>query len=194
MRSLGKLVLSVVVFVIVFLLVGFVVVRSTEGLDLGGPGQSEGEFVLSLLLFPVVPLVIGHMCAAGTWRFFRRHADSRPDDSAVGPEHSHWKTLVIRLAVAGYLFTWAFGVPAVQTSIDGETVSAYKHLKQELPEKVRDSHPHMRSYVSFPVLPGLIATYHEYQTGVLSGWGGWELYVWHFTGTKEVLSLMSWVS
>jgi len=56
-----------------------------------------------------------------------------------------------------------------------------------------DGHPYMKSYMAFPLLPGLIATYHEYQYGALAGWGGWELHVWHFTGTKEVFSLMSWI-
>jgi hypothetical protein len=188
MRYLGKLMLSVGTFLVAFLLVSFGVIRVTEGLDFSGSHASEAEFVLSLLLFPGMPIAIGYLCAAGVWRLLRGPA------TGVVPRQRSWRRLLVRLAIAAYLFTWAFGVPAVQTSLDTDTVEAYKLMKEQMPQEVRNGHPHMKSYVSLPILPGLIATYYECQYARLSGLGAWKLHAWWLTGVKEIFCLPSWIS
>jgi hypothetical protein len=72
-------------------------------------------------------------------------------------------------------------------------VTEYKRIKVDMPEHIRDVHPYMRSYVAFPVLPGVIATYYEYSSGILAGFGGWELHFWYFAGTKKIGRHASWV-
>jgi hypothetical protein len=112
----------------------------------------------------------------------------------AAPRGRGWRRLVISLAIAAYLFTWAFGVPAVQTSLDAHTVTAYKHMKEQWPQEVREGHPYMKSYVSLPILPGLILTYYECQYARLAGLGGWRVHLWWLTGVKEIFCLRSWIS
>jgi hypothetical protein len=186
MRYAGRLLLSIGAFLVTFLPLGFVLGWTTGGFDLGGSHPSEAQFLLSFLLFPVTPIMIGYLCAAGVWRLFCR--------PTTVPKRARWRRLVVRFAIVAYLFTWAFGVPAVQTSLDTDAVEAYKHMREQFPEKVREGHPYMKSYVSLPVLPGLIVTYHEHQCAVLAGFGGWRLHLWWLTGVTEVFCLQSWIS
>ncbi len=186
MRYVGRLLLSAGVSLVTFLPIGFVLGWTAEGLDLGGSHPSEAKFLLSFLLFPVMPITIAYLCAAGVWRLL-----SRP---AIVPRRGRWRRRVVRFAIVAYLFTWAFGVPAVQTSLDTDAVEVYKHMREQFPEKVRDGHPYIKSYISLPVLPGLIVTYHERQCAVLAGFGGWRLHLWWLSGVKEVFCLRSWIS
>jgi hypothetical protein len=102
-----------------------------------------------------------------------------------------WFIVVIAIA---YIFTWAFGVPAVQTAANSKAVDLYKYDKAAGDRRVSDAHPRIRTYVAFPIVPGLILSYHEYQVAGLHGWGGWELHLWYLTGVKSICGLTVWIS
>lgn len=194
MRCLGRAVLSVVAFAVGFVFAAYVGGWVQYKADLGSPNESEWTFLLMLLLFPVMPIAFGYACARGTLWVCRGRAGEKSHDSGASARLQWGRRMVIRIIAAAYLFTWMFGVPLVQTSLANETVAAYKQMKVSYPQEVSDSHPYMKSYMAFPILPGLIVTYHEHQLAYLSGFGGWLVHIWYFTGAKAILAVPSWVS
>lgn len=189
------IVLSIAVFVLFF--VGFTVgaILIFSIFESGGPNPSEGEFLLLFLLGRVTPILGGFLCA---YLIYRRLVTRSPAE-CTGSYKGRTATLALQKAViwtliALYLLTWSMGVPSVQSSITKRSVDAYKRMKKEHPEQVWDAHPYIKSYIAFPLLPGIILTYHECQLARLSGYGGWDIHLWYLIGTKRLWSLPSWIS
>ena len=57
-----------------------------------------------------------------------------------------------------------------------------------------ESHPYIKTFVSIPIAPFVVMSYHEYQLDGLYGFGGWDIQVWYLTGVKRILILPLWVS
>ena len=97
--------------------------------------------------------------------------------------------------VAGwrYLLTWAFGVPAVLTAEHAAAVDAYKQEKAR-DDRVWNAHPWIRTSAAFPLFPGLVVSYHEYQVAGLNGWGGWQVHIWYWVGVRPLCEMTHWIS
>jgi hypothetical protein len=95
-----------------------------------------------------------------------------------------------------YALTWGLGAPAVQTALVLEELAEYKKLEPQNGAKREHwrRYPYLRMVVCVPLVPGILATYHEYQIAGLNGWGGWRVHLWYGTGVKEVASLPRWIS
>jgi len=89
--------------------------------------------------------------------------------------------------------TWAVGVPQVHSDLTKSEVAEYKRLKVE-DNRVWEAHPYIRFFVSVPIAPGLILTYHEYQLAGLYGAGTWEVHVWYVVGTRSLFGVGTWIS
>jgi len=100
---------------------------------------------------------------------------------------------VVIVVFAAYLVTWAFGVPAVLTAEHKTAVDAYKKERARN-NRVWDAHPWIRTAAAFPILPGLVVSFHEYQVAGLDGWGGWQVYVWYWNGVRKVFEQTYWIS
>ena len=94
----------------------------------------------------------------------------------------------------GFVATWAVGVPAVQTELVRRGIATYHQLASD-PDQLRsENHPWFRFRASFPLAPGLVATYFECEVVSHAGWGGWYLHVWYPGGLKEIGEWMLWLS
>jgi hypothetical protein len=195
MRYLGRTVISIAVFSATFTFLAFAGSWVQENTSLSYNHGSEGAFILYLLLMPVIPVALAHACAVGVWRVWRPAPEQAFGQTRVDSSARHrWGKPLVTILIVAYLLTWMFGVPSVQSSLTNDAVAAYKKMRTSYPQEVSDGHPYVKSYVAFPVLPGLIVTYHEYQVAYLYGFGGWEWHLWYLTGAKPIFSRPRWVS
>jgi hypothetical protein len=99
------------------------------------------------------------------------------------------------LVILGTLYgvTWAFGVPQLHSDLTTSEVNEYKRLKAE-GNRVWESHPYIRFFVSIPIAPGIILSYHEYQLAGLYGEGTWDVHAWYGAGTRRLFGVGAWVS
>ena len=58
----------------------------------------------------------------------------------------------------------------------------------------RGDYPRIQTYATLPVLPFVVASYHEYQLAPLYGAGGWDVQFWYVAGVKRIWFVVSWVS
>jgi hypothetical protein len=101
--------------------------------------------------------------------------------------------LAVVIFLVPYLATWALGVPRVLTDFTSIEVATYKRLKAE-ENRVWEVHPIIRYFISFPIAPTLVLTYHEYQLAGLYGEGSWELSFWYGSGSRSIWRYDLWVS
>jgi hypothetical protein len=113
---------------------------------------------------------------------------------ALWPPRTLAHRAAVAALVAGYVLTAALGEPAVQTSSTSWEISEYKRLKATGSSLVWDAHPYLATYAAFPLAPGLILTYHEYQLDGLYGFGGYRLYLWYGGGVRTLAELPMWLS
>jgi hypothetical protein len=95
--------------------------------------------------------------------------------------------------IAVYLATWAIGAPAVLTNQTSTAVEAYKKERARN-SRVWETHPRIRTTIAFPLLPGVVVSYHEYQVAGLDGWGGWQVHAWYVAGVWQVIERTHWIS
>jgi len=99
------------------------------------------------------------------------------------------------ILVALYLLTWTFGAPRVQSENNRWALEEWKRIHQENQRRdLRDDLPYIDSFVSVPILPFVVATYHEYQLAGLYGAGGWEFQIWYVFGVRSLFFQRIWVS
>jgi len=103
-------------------------------------------------------------------------------------------TRTLKFLASAYAITWTLGGPQVHTDLAASEIAQYKRLKAEGDNRVWDSHPKIQFYVSFPVAPAVMLTYHEYQIAGLWGEGAWELRAWYFLGTRRIIGMGTWIS
>lgn len=93
-----------------------------------------------------------------------------------------------------YFVTWAVGVPTVQSSNTKWVIEQYKRLKEEKDTRVWEHHPYLRTFLSFPVLPFVVISYHEFQLHGIWGYGGLDIHVWYIKDVKLIFRLPLWIS
>lgn len=95
-----------------------------------------------------------------------------------------------------YALTWGLGAPAVERALVLEELAEYKKLEPQDSAKRENwrRYPYLRMVICVPLVPGILAIYHEYQIAGLNGWGGWGFHLWYGTGVKEVASSPRWIS
>jgi len=156
--------------------------------------DAEWAVVAQMYLPVVLAVVVGYLAAR---RVVSRRTPPAAREQLVqqsrGAEHLAKHLILIALA-SSYFLTWAFGSPAAQTALTRRTVEYYKQLQaSDDPPRGKD-YPWLRSSVSFPLAPGVVATYYENQLAGLNGWGGWVFHFWYVTGVKELGFWTFWLS
>ena len=105
------------------------------------------------------------------------------------------RRLFVALIGLAYLMTCFFGVPAVQSSADNWATNEYRRIvMQGRSDAGLKFEPHMKTYVSFPILPGVILSYRDYQLAGLYGFGGFQFHLWYVVGSVEIFSCPVWLS
>jgi hypothetical protein len=179
LRQLSKLLLVILVGFAIYAVAQFVVLLTAAMMDIevGIHGDSLWAGFFSVIAFGL-PMAVGFL--AGRY-LYKRLNITIP------------RTLSLIIFVA-YFASFAFGIPAAQTSRDAWAVSEYKRLKASGSQRVWAVHPYIASYVSFPILPAVIFTYHEYQLDGLYGFGGFDISLWYIFGVKRFCSFPIWLS
>ena len=93
-----------------------------------------------------------------------------------------------------YLITWAFGVPAVTTSLFRRDLARYKSSALITDPDYRRHYPVITASFGVPLLPGIVLVYYESQLGGQSGAGGWHLFAWWGLSERSIAFYMRWVS
>jgi len=148
---------------------------------------SSGLIPYVLLSVPA-PAFAGYLAGRAIWRW------RRLDGQADSGERSPLPSVVVWTLLVGYVLTWMFGAPAVQSRQNTWAVQTYKEIRDRTPHKNSDLLPQVRTVASFPMIPGVLMTYHEYQVANLYGWGGWEVDLWYVAGVKSIFRLPVWFS
>lgn len=169
-RELGAVFAAACTVVLVLFVVGLV------GYEIVGR-------LLGPLLYSTVTAAALAVASVAVWWLIRRRFRL--------PAFSGATTIALFVA---YGVTWALGAPAVHTVLAASEVAQYKKLKAEGDGRVWDAHPNIQFFVSLPVAPALILTYHEYQISGLWGEGAWELHAWYFSGTQKLARMGTWIS
>ena len=97
-------------------------------------------------------------------------------------------------AAVAYVFTVIAGIPAAQNARTDWAVQEYKQIHSQSGRMQSASHPRIKTFVSVPVLPFVIVSYHEYQLAGLYGWGGWDVQVWYIFGAQSIGRFGLWIS
>jgi hypothetical protein len=101
---------------------------------------------------------------------------------------------VVECVLVAYALTWALGTPSVHTQLAQKEIAIYKRLKAEGDSRVWDAHPRIEFFVSIPIAPAVILSYHEYQVAGLWGEGRWDLHTWYILGTEPIIGMGTWIS
>ncbi len=134
---------------------------------------------LSTVLVPSYFVVQLGVPAVATWYIWRAlNPSARQPNPAVG----HGRRAGRLLIATAYVLTAALSAPMVQSRDTEQAVSEYKQLKATGSRRVFESHPHIWTYATIPVAPGVILSFHEYQLDGLNGFGGFDLSVWSLCG------------
>ncbi len=150
---------------------------------------ATSAYALTLL---AVPLGVGALVA---WTL-RRWWPWRP---WVGLP-TRWKRAVCGALALAYVLTAFVGGPMVQSDLTDMVMDEFRSEVQidesgVLPyHRVMKGNPWCRTFVSAPVVPGLVVAYHEYQASGLNGRGAFYVVVWYGAGPRYVTSLQTWVS
>lgn len=94
-----------------------------------------------------------------------------------------------------YIVTSVAGSPAVQSVNTQWATHEYLRLHDEDHHgTVEVSSPYIHTYMSVPILPLVLASYHEYQLAGVYGWGGWDVQIWYVCGVKRLVRIPCWKS
>jgi hypothetical protein len=94
--------------------------------------------------------------------------------------------------VAGYVWTWAVGVPAVRDHIIGDCIQVQARAHRSWPDDVPVAPIAPDIFYCFPILPGIVASEHCFLYGPLMGDGSQDLWVCGGAGPKRVYGFMMW--
>jgi len=129
-------------------------------------------------------------------RWLGRRLTSKAPDTGTPPTRRRplpwlWGSLAVL-----YALTWGLGAPAVQTALVLEELAEYKKLEPEAAAEREywRRYPHLRVVVCVPMVPGILATFHEYRLGGQNGWGGWRVHLWYGGEVREIANSVRWVS
>lgn len=116
----------------------------------------------------------------------------RPEQQ--GPHRRRLRAGLALTVALGYFVTWFAGVPSVITRLTSEEIQQYKLLETPDHDFSRLQFPTIKTLVALPVLPGVVAVYHEAHLSGQNGWGGWVFYAWWGAGSKHLGTAVRWVS
>ena len=104
------------------------------------------------------------------------------------------RLIVGSAVVFSWVATGALGVPAVLTSLSNRSVNAYKWFVQREAIPLSAPFPRLEAAVAVPVLPGVILVHYGAQLAGQAGGGGWHLYAWWGSGSRELYAWPRWMS
>ncbi len=180
-------IIGVIIFIIFFVafFVGMNLLFTLT--DILQPGQSDLLAIIFFLLTFFVPVVISFFISRLVVRWYERRKGIKV----------FWlprNKLVLSLIISLYLLTVFIGNPIVQSFNNKWAIDEYKRINTGDNVRVWESHPYIKTFVSIPITPFVIMSYHEYQLDGLYGFGGWDIQVWYLAGVKSILILPLWVS
>ena len=143
-------------------------------------------------------LGLGGIVAAGIYHLLRARSHGPRPSSESRNRRPRLRSLLWPVLGSGIALAWAatafVGVPAVITSLASSSISAYKPLAARQPILLSLSYPRIEASVAVPVLPGVILVSYGAQLAGQAGGGGWHLYVWWGSGSRELYSWTRWMS
>jgi hypothetical protein len=180
--GLGGLVLGTVVIFFAVALALFALDEYTTFEFVDSIGWYASEFL------PVLAFVGGLIFGACLFRWYGRR-------KGIVWEFGPRTRIVAWIVLAMYLLTWALGGPMVQTENAQWAVDEWKKICED-PDRggLHTGFPSMQTYITFPILPFVVVSYHEYRIWRLGAAGGWDIQLWHVTGVKRLYFLPSWRS
>ncbi len=152
--------------------------------------------VLSFLLGFVACLVIGFLVACFTVRRLNRSGTPSPPRRWHFPLEALTRALEALLLIS-FVATWVFGVPAVVSHLHSEALSKYQSLAAKAPPPYlpqNHSYPYINTPLAFPLAPGFVVSYHEYQLAPLYGAGLIQIHFWCGLEPLPVYMAIRWLS
>jgi hypothetical protein len=146
-----------------------------------------------ILLSIVLPAIVGVLVFRIATRFLQSKTSIAETDIVDKAGRPIFR-IIVKVILAALLLTWLYGAPAVLSSTHGEAIQFYKKSVSGKTIGKDDRYPYVRTAVCFPILPGVLMSYHQYQIASLWGRGGWEVHVWYVTGVKRLFSFWIIVS
>ena len=98
------------------------------------------------------------------------------------------------VAVAAWLATGVFGVPATITAATARDIESYKWFAAKQHLLLSAPYPRINTSVAAPILPGVVLIFHGVQLAGQAGGGGWELYLWFGLRPRPVHHWTRWYS
>ena len=144
-------------------------------------------------------LGLGGLVAVGIYSLLRQRSSERRTRAASRRVPS--RRMRVFSASVGFVLVlaWAatafLGVPAVITALSRRSVSVYKHFAVRQPILLTLPHyPRIEATVAVPVLPGVILVSYGAQLAGQAGGGGWYVYFWWGTGSRQLHYWPRWMS
>jgi hypothetical protein len=180
---LGPIVFSLVV-ILLFLLLHFgTYILGFDPPTIGVIGTSIYAFIVS-----AVPLLFGFLIARGIVSVY-----SRKFKLSIKPLLK--RKWVTGLLIGAYLVTWAIGGPAVQSANTRWAIEEYTGIRERASQGAwHFREPHVRTYLTYPILPFILISYHEYQIAPVYGLGSWDVYCWFLIDVKRLFTFPIWIS
>jgi hypothetical protein len=152
--------------------------------------------ILSFLLSFAACLVIGLLAAYVTVRRLNRLDTPQPRRRWHFPLEALTRALEGLLLIS-FVATWALGVPAVVSHLHKEALAAHQSLVAHGPPPHfprNHSYPYINTPLAFPVAPGFVLSYHEYQIAPLAGAGLIQVHFWCGLEPFPVYMAIPWLS
>jgi hypothetical protein len=191
-RELGRGIATLVAFAVGALATAAVMLLVVQSHDLLDHITSDAGVAVVELLRLGMPIAGGVLLARLVWKKLKSRTLRAP--GTLPPWRRRVSKVALWLVGLAYLVTATFGSPAVQSDLDRRSFEAWKRLEARDHSPGWQEFPVIKTLLALPVAPGLIATYHESQIGMLAGWGGWQLHLWYGSAPKRLVRLTMWVS
>lgn len=178
---------GILIFIISFLILFIIANIASAFSDFIEPGRSSFKSLLFVLITLFLPMVSSFFSSRTFVKWFEKRKNLKVN----------WipkNKIILFLIVFLYSLTAFIGIPAVQSQNNNWAVEEYKRINTGDNPRVWESHPYIKSFVSVPIIPFFVMSYHEYQLDGLYGWGGWDIQLWYLVGVKRLLSVPFWVS
>jgi len=152
--------------------------------------------IVSFLLSFAACLAIGFVAASFTVRRLNRVDTPQPRRPWRFPFEAITRALEGLLLIS-FVATWALGVPAVVSHLHHEALSTYQALVAKGPPPHfprKHSYPYINTPLAFPLAPGFVVSYHEYQLAPLYGAGLIQVHFWCGLEPFPVYTAIRWLS
>ena len=141
--------------------------------------QSSFFDLLFFLITIIMPFLISFTLARSMVRLYEKRYGIKvfwlPRDKTV-----------LYAIICLYSITGFIGNPIVQSYNTKLIIDEYKGIISRNSEMIRESYPYLKTYVSFPIAPFVVVSYHEFTIAGLSGWDGWDIQIWYIAGVKRI--------